>query len=90
MTSTHTVSRTPHRRLIGVVVSTAMAATAVVRVDRQVAHEKYGKYYTVSKKYKVHDPAKTAQMGETVTIEECRPMSRDKRWRYVATVKKAD
>ena len=77
----------PHRRLQGVVTSTAMALTAVVRVDRRVAHAKYSKYYTVSKKFQVHDPKKEANVGDTVEFEECRPISRHKRWRYLSTVK---
>ncbi len=79
---------TVRRRLQGVVVSTAMKATAVVRVDRQVAHEKYGKYYVVSRKFKIHDPAAAAHVGDTVAFEECRPISKDKRWRYLSTVNK--
>ena len=78
-----------HRLLQGVVVSTKMQATAVVRVDRRVAHEKYGKYFTVSKNFKVHNPDGKAKLGDTIEFEECRPLSRDKRWRYVATVKTA-
>ena len=66
-----------------------MAKTAVVRVDRSLPHPKYGKYFVVSKKYKVHNPDGTAKVGDTVEFEECRPLSRDKRWRYVATVKTA-
>ena len=80
---------TTHRRLQGVVTSTAMKSTAVVRVDRQVAHEKYGKYFVVSKKFKIHDPAAATHVGDVVEFEECRPLSRDKRWRYVSTVKAA-
>jgi small subunit ribosomal protein S17 len=75
------------RRLTGTVTSTAMLKTAVVRVDRRVAHEKYGKYFTLSKKFKVHDPEAKAKVGDTVTFEECRPISKDKCWRYVETVK---
>jgi small subunit ribosomal protein S17 len=77
------------RRFEGVVVSAKMKSTAVVRVDRQVAHPKYGKYFTVSKKFKIHDPEGQAKPGDVVEFEECRPLSRDKRWRYIATVKKA-
>lgn len=77
------------RRLQGVVTSTAMKDTAVVRIDRRVADEKYGKYFTVSKKFMVHDPGRAAQMGDTVEFEECRPLSRHKRWRFIATIKKA-
>lgn len=84
-----TQSRPSHRRLQGVVVSTAMAKTAVVRVDRQVPHPKYGKYFTFSKKYKIHDPEGAAKLGDTVEFEECRPLSKDKRWRFISTVKTA-
>ena len=78
-----------HRRLQGVVVSNKMQATTVVRVDRRVAHPKYGKYFTVSKRFKIHTPDLTLALGDVVEFEECRPISRDKRWRYVATVKQA-
>jgi small subunit ribosomal protein S17 len=78
-----------HRLLEGVVTSAKMQATVVVRVDRRVAHEKYGKYFTISKKFKVHNPDGKAKLGDTIEFEECRPLSRDKRWRYVATVKTA-
>jgi small subunit ribosomal protein S17 len=64
-----------------------MQKTAVVRVDRRVPHKKYGKYYTVSNRFKVHDPESKAKLGATVLFEECRPLSRDKRWRYIETVK---
>lgn len=80
---------TQHRLLEGVVTSAKMQATVVVRVDRRVAHEKYGKYFTISKKFKVHNPDGKAKLGDTIEFEECRPLSRDKRWRYVATVKTA-
>lgn len=87
---TSTPSTTPkRRRLQGVVTSTKMKSTAVVQVDRRVAHAKYGKLFTVSKKFKIDDPTAAAKLGETVEFEECRPLSRDKRWRYVATVKKS-
>lgn len=80
----------PQRRhLQGVVVSTAMQKTAVVRIDRQVEHPKYGKYFTMSTKLKIHDPESKTHVGDLVEIEECRPMSRDKRFRYIATIKAA-
>lgn len=66
-----------------------MQKTAVVRVDRQVAHEKYGKYFVVSKKFKVHDPEAKTHVGDLIEFEECRPLSKDKRWRYLSTVKVA-
>lgn len=80
---------TKRRHLQGIVVSTAMQKTAVVRIDRQVEHPKYGKYFTMSTKLKVHDPESKAHVGDLVEIEECRPLSRDKRFRYMATIKAA-
>ena len=83
-----TPSSTPKRRRFeGVVVSVSGPSTAVIRVDRQVAHEKYGKYYTISKKFMIHDPAHAAKVGDIVEVEECRPLSRQKRWRYVSTLR---
>lgn len=77
------------RHLEGVVVSIKMSKTAVVRVDRRIAHPKYGKYFTQSRKFKVHDEHGQAKLGDVVVFEETRPLSRDKRWRYVKTVKAA-
>lgn len=74
------------RRLQGVVVSTSMQKTAVVKIDRRVAHAKYGKYFTISKKFKVHNPTGAAQVGDTIEFAECRPISRDKCWTYVSTI----
>lgn len=64
----------------GVVVKAAMKDTATVRVDRYVKHPKYKKYFTRSKKYLVHDPGNTAQIGDTVTIVATRPISKRKRF----------
>ncbi len=81
-----TTETSKRRRLRGIVVSTKMAKTVVVRIDRRVAHPKYGKYYTVSKKLKVHDDAGVAKSGDLIEIEETRPLSKEKRWRYISTV----
>ncbi|MFH1712247.1 MAG: 30S ribosomal protein S17 [Patescibacteria group bacterium] len=71
------------RRLNGIVVSDKMEKTIVVRVDRASIHPKYQKRYTLSSKYKAHDPKNTFKTGDAVTIEEARPMSKSKRWRVV-------
>lgn len=86
MNSTSPSTSTKGRRLQGVVVSTKMAKTAVVQVDRRVAHPKYGKYFVMSKKFKVHDPDGAAKVGDTVEFAECRPISRDKCWIFISTV----
>lgn len=71
------------RRLSGVVTSDKMDKTIVVKVDRTVVHPKYQKRYVVSKKYKVHDETNAHKVGDKVTIEETRPLSKDKRFRVV-------
>lgn len=72
------------RRFVGIVVSNAMEKTCVVLVERQKRHEKYQKAYRVRRKYKVHDAENRAQVGDRVQFEECRPLSKEKRWRLVA------
>ena len=71
------------RKLVGVVVSNKMDKTIVVRVDRVAVHPKYKKRYTVSQKYKVHDEKNQYQEGDKVTFGECRPISKDKKWRVI-------
>lgn len=68
----------------GVVVKTAMKDTATVAVSRYVKHAKYKKYQVRTKKYLVHDAGNTVQVGDTVTIVACRPISKMKRFK-VAT-----
>lgn len=79
--STPTLSKAPLQK--GVVVSVAMHKTIVVVVDTLKAHSKYKKRYISSKKYKVHDEAGTATVGQVVEFRECRPKSRDKRHEIV-------
>jgi len=66
------------KQLSGVVVSDKMDKTMVVRVERFAKHPKYGKFIHTSKKYKAHDPENKFKLGDKVTIEECRPISKDK------------
>ncbi|MFA4954121.1 MAG: 30S ribosomal protein S17 [Patescibacteria group bacterium] len=75
------------RHLSGIVVSTKMAKTIVVRLDRRIPHPKYGKYFTVSTRLKVHDEKGVAKRGDLVEIEETRPLSKDKCWRLISVVK---
>ncbi|MBU1036624.1 30S ribosomal protein S17 [Patescibacteria group bacterium] len=71
------------RKFKGVVVSDKMDKTVVVKVERKVTHSKYGKKYIVSKKYKCHDSQNQYKVGDKVLFVECRPFSKDKRWRVV-------
>jgi len=74
-----TISRT----FSGVVVSDKNDKTIVVKVESVKKHPKYQKRYTVSRKYKVHDEKNEFHVGDKISFVECRPLSRDKRWRVV-------
>lgn len=75
---------------LGVVVSTKMDKTVVVRVDRSKRHRLYGKTIHTSERYKAHDETNECNLGDVVRISETRPLSRDKRWRVVEVVQKGD
>ena len=72
-----------HKKVIGKVVSSVMNKTIVVSSERFVKHPRYGKYIRRSTKYKAHDERNEAYVGDTVTIEEARPLSKTKCWRLV-------
>jgi small subunit ribosomal protein S17 len=75
------------RRIAGVVVNNKMSKTLVVKVTHSKFHPKYRKQYVVSKKYKVHDGKALAKIGDQIVFEECRPLSKDKKWRLISIVK---
>lgn len=77
------------RTLTGRVVSDKMTKTVTVMVERRVTHPLYGKVITRSRKYHAHDEKGEFHLGDLVTIEECRPLSRTKAWRVTALVEKA-
>jgi small subunit ribosomal protein S17 len=74
---------------IGSVVSNKMDKSVVVRVDRRIRHKLYGKYIRKSKKYMADDPNNVCNIGDVVLIEECRPLSKNKRWRVHSVVEQA-
>lgn len=63
-----------------------MQKTLVVKVDSVKVHPKYGKRYTVSAKFKVHCEQGGYQVGDQVAFAECRPLSKDKRWKVIGKV----
>jgi small subunit ribosomal protein S17 len=81
--------RKERKERIGKVVSNKMQKTITVAVDRKVKHPIYGKFVNRTTKFKAHDEANTAGIGDTVKIMETRPLSKDKRWRLVEIVEKA-
>ena len=70
----------PKRILQGTVVSDRGAKTVVVRVERRYKHPLYKKILRSSKKYSAHDPEDRFKVGDAVRIQECRPISKSKRW----------
>lgn len=74
------------RQFIGIVTSTAMANTAVVRVDRVKIHPRYKKRYKVSKKYHCDCRIDGLKVGDKVLFEETRPISKTKRWRIIKKI----
>ncbi len=74
----------PKRILQGVVVSDKADKTVTVKVERRVMHPMYKKTIKRSKKFAAHDENNACKVGDTVRIEESRPMSKTKRWKVIA------
>ena len=73
-------AETNPRTVSGVVVSDKIDKTITVRVERRVKHPVYGKFVRKSSKVHAHDEENTCQIGDTVTVVECRPLSKSKTW----------
>jgi small subunit ribosomal protein S17 len=93
MTTTATnavdVSNKTKRTLTGVVTSDKMDKTVTVLVERRVMHPVLGKVVRRSKKYHAHSPDNAIKVGDTVTIQETRPLSKTKSWKVLNLVEKA-
>ena len=91
MTTAETTQEARNRRRVkqGRVASNKMDKTIVVVSETRVPHPVYGKIVRKSVRFKAHDEKNEANIGDTVRIAECRPMSRDKRWRLVEIVERA-
>jgi len=77
------------RSLTGRVVSEKMHLTVTVLVERQVMHPTIGKVVSRTKKYHAHNEGNRVHLGDTVVIEECRPISKTKAWKVTRLVEKA-
>lgn len=77
------------RRVQGVVVSNKMQKTVVVESSALVRHPKYGKYFKKYKKFKAHDEKSECGIGDQVEIVECRPLSKEKRFRVSRIIERA-
>ena len=84
-------NRTTSRKTrVGKVVSDKMDKTVVVIVEDRVAHKTYKKIIGRTYRLKAHDENNECGVGDTVKVMECRPLSKDKRWRLVEIIKKAE
>jgi small subunit ribosomal protein S17 len=83
-----TTARGNRKERVGEVVSNKMAKTIVVRVQRRFPHPQYKKIVTAYKKFYAHDEKAEAKIGDTVRIQETRPMSKLKRWQLVEVVER--
>jgi small subunit ribosomal protein S17 len=81
--------RKTKRVMTGQVVSDKMDKTIVVAVRRRKLHRLYKKFVNLTKKVKAHDEGNECKVGDTVRVIECRPLSRDKRWRLLEIVARA-
>jgi small subunit ribosomal protein S17 len=77
------------RTKVGIVVSDKMDNTIIVLTERLYKHKLYGKFLRRNEKYMADDPQQVAGMGDRVLIEECRPISKNKRWRVREVIEKA-
>ena len=77
------------RSMLGVVVSAKMDKSIVVQTEQLVKHKLYGKFMRRHVKFMVDDPENNCNIGDKVTIEECRPLSKNKRWRLRDIVERA-
>ena len=80
----------PRRVLQGVVVSDKGDKTVTVLVERRVMHPIYKKFIKRSKKYHAHDEANSFSVGDTVRIQECKPISKTKTWEVVTAAEGAN
>ena len=74
---------------IGIVVSNKMQKTIVVKIEDRYSHPMYSKTLSKSKKYLAHDELETCSIGDQVLVEECRPLSKRKRWKFIKVLSKS-
>lgn len=83
------MERNLRKTRVGIVTSDKMDKTVVVTIKNRVRHPLYNKIVNDTVKYKAHDENNECGVGDKVLIKECRPYSKDKRWRVVEIIEKA-
>ncbi len=84
-----TKEQSENRAIVGRVVSNAMDKTITVLVERKVKHPIYGKFMKRSTKLHAHDESNECNNGDTVKVEQCRPLSKSKSWRLVEIIERS-
>ena len=77
-----------NRTLQGRVVSDKMDKGITVVIERRVKHPLYGKYVSKSTKLHAHDENNECQTGDLVVVEQCRPLSKTKKWRFIKLIER--
>jgi small subunit ribosomal protein S17 len=79
----------PVKQEIGIVISNKMAKTIVVKIENKYSHPMYSKTLIKTKKYLAHDELQECNIGDQVLVEECRPLSKRKRWKLLKILSKS-
>ena len=79
----------PVKQEIGIVISDKMNKTVVVEIENRYSHPMYSKTLIKTKKYLAHDELEEANIGDQVLVQECRPLSKRKRWKLIKVLSKS-
>ena len=79
----------PLKQQIGIVISNKMEKSIVVKIENRYPHPIYSKTLTKTKKYLAHDALEECNIGDQVLVEECRPLSKRKRWKLIKILSKS-
>jgi small subunit ribosomal protein S17 len=79
----------PVKQQIGIVISNKMQKTIVVKIENRYSHPMYAKTLIKTKKYLAHDELEQCNIGDQVLVQECRPLSKRKRWKLVEILSKS-
>lgn len=83
------VKREPRKIRVGTVVSDKMQKTVVVQIERLVKHPVYKRYVRRRKRFKVHDEKNECHVGDVISFMDTRPLSKEKRWRLLEIIERA-
>ena len=79
----------PVKEKVGIVISNKMQKSIVVKVENRYSHPIYSKTLVKTKKYLAHDELETCNIGDQVVVQECRPLSKRKRWKLIKILSKS-